>query len=128
MFCTTFLSAPSEELAEGGPLPGGCLAPLHCLVLPQDELYGPISEPAARLSLRHAHGCSALDVGHLLLNSAGQSPASSSRSQSSAGTSPAASPAPSWASDTGRESQGREAPQSHNKAQEKRKIEDHFIR
>lgn len=108
MFCTTFLSAPSEELAEGGPLPGGCLAPLHCLVLPQDELYGPLSEPAARLSLRHGRGCSTLDVGHLLLD---ESPASSSRSQSPAGTSPATSPAPSRGSESGHESQGRVAPQ-----------------
>lgn len=120
MFCTTFLSAPSEELAEGVPLPGGCLAPLHCLVLPQDELYGPLSEPVARLSLRHGHGCSPLDVGHLLLGRGG-SPASSSRSQSPTATSPVASPASSGASQTGHESQGKVAPSPITKGRTERR-------
>lgn len=67
MFCTTFLSAPSEDLncegstgggdtggggGEGGGLgPGSCLSSLHCLVLPQDELYPSLSDPTARLSI-----------------------------------------------------------------------------
>lgn len=50
MFCTTFLSAPSEELhceasrTRGGALgaegvgPGSCVSSLRCAVLPQDEL------------------------------------------------------------------------------------------
>lgn len=50
MFCTTFLSAPSEELhceasrTRGGALggegvgPGSCLSSLRCMLLPQDEL------------------------------------------------------------------------------------------
>ncbi|XP_061618814.1 uncharacterized protein LOC133472256 isoform X5 [Phyllopteryx taeniolatus] len=56
MFCTTFLSAPSEELggeSGGGAGAGGrglgpasCLSTLHCLVLPQDELYPGLSEPS----------------------------------------------------------------------------------
>lgn len=49
MFCTTFLSAPSEELhceasrSRGGALggegvgPGSCLSSLRCVVLPQDD-------------------------------------------------------------------------------------------
>lgn len=70
MFCTTFLSAPSEEQScnggrgEGGGRggggglrgadlgPGSCLSSLHCLVLPQDEL-NPVhsdSDSDARLS------------------------------------------------------------------------------
>lgn len=51
MFCTTFLSAPSEELySEGGivggaaPVAPGCLSSFHCLVLPQDELYPTLSD------------------------------------------------------------------------------------
>lgn len=62
MFCTTFLSAPSEELnceasgrgatmGGGGLSPGSCLSSLHCLVLPQDELYPSLSDPTARLSI-----------------------------------------------------------------------------
>lgn len=52
MFCSTFLSAPSDELLDGASDVGGCLAPLHCLVLPQDELYTPFSDAAA--NLRHS--------------------------------------------------------------------------
>lgn len=62
MFCTTFLSAPSEDLgcesggdkaalADGGLGPGSCLSSLHCLVLPQDELYTSLSEPTTHLSI-----------------------------------------------------------------------------
>lgn len=62
MFCTTFLSAPSEErnceasgrgatMGGGGLSPGSCLSSLHCLVLPQDELYPSLSDPTARLSI-----------------------------------------------------------------------------
>ncbi|XP_069556109.1 actin nucleation-promoting factor WASL-like isoform X3 [Brachyistius frenatus] len=62
MFCTTFLSAPSDDLNSdgggggatvgGGRLgPGSCLSSLHCLVLPQDELYPSLADPAARLSV-----------------------------------------------------------------------------
>lgn len=62
MFCTTFLSAPSEELncevgggrapvGGGGLGPSTCLSSLHCLVLPQDELYPSLSVPTARLSI-----------------------------------------------------------------------------
>lgn len=80
MFCTTFLSAPSEEVncdrggggggggaALGGP--GSCLSSLHCLVLPQDELYPSLSDPTARLSIctddrsRGLVGTMLLDVG-----------------------------------------------------------------
>ncbi|XP_075967729.1 actin nucleation-promoting factor WASL-like isoform X3 [Anarhichas minor] len=82
MFCTTFLSAPSEELnsegnvgggggggaaAGGGGLsPGSCLSSLHCLVLPQDELYPSLSDPTNRLSAspeKRAHDF----VGEMLL-------------------------------------------------------------
>ncbi|XP_051912140.1 WASP like actin nucleation promoting factor b isoform X3 [Hippocampus zosterae] len=56
MFCTTFLSAPSDERVcerggggggGGGFGPAGCLSTLHCLVLPQDELYPNFAEPSA---------------------------------------------------------------------------------
>nr|XP_057933106.1 WASP like actin nucleation promoting factor b isoform X3 [Doryrhamphus excisus] len=56
MFCTTFLSTPSEDLpceggggaspGSGGLGPASCLSSLHCLVLPQDELYPNLSENA----------------------------------------------------------------------------------
>ncbi|XP_036004790.1 WASP like actin nucleation promoting factor b isoform X2 [Fundulus heteroclitus] len=76
MFCTTFLSAPSEELhSEGGvgggaaPVPSGggglgpgCLSSFHCLVLPQDELCPPLSvRPEERA--RCPAGKTLLDVG-----------------------------------------------------------------
>ncbi|XP_061769265.1 actin nucleation-promoting factor WASL-like isoform X3 [Nerophis ophidion] len=65
MFCTTFLSAPSEDLTceggggastgGGGLGPASCLSSLHCLVLPQDELYSNLSQSdtsaARRLSV-----------------------------------------------------------------------------
>ncbi|XP_034718837.1 WASP like actin nucleation promoting factor b isoform X3 [Etheostoma cragini] len=65
MFCTTFLSAPSDELncddnggggggaavGGGGLSPGSCLSTLHCLVLPQDELYPSFPDPPSRLSM-----------------------------------------------------------------------------
>lgn len=53
MFCTTFLSAPSEELIsdEGGGLGPGCLSSFHCVVLPQEELYPPLSDAASRLAI-----------------------------------------------------------------------------
>lgn len=60
MFCTTFLSAPSEDLGceTTGPTPlhcghlgsGSCLSSLHCLVLPQDELYASLSDRTANSS------------------------------------------------------------------------------
>lgn len=81
MFCTTFLSAPSEELncegsggggggatvGGGGLGPGSCLSSLHCLVLPQDELYPPLSDPTARLSLCPKERTHSL-VGNMLLD------------------------------------------------------------
>lgn len=63
MFCTTFLSAPSEELYSEAGVGGqaapvaasgmgpGCLSSFHCLVLPQDELYPSLSDSSARLSV-----------------------------------------------------------------------------
>ncbi|KAG9345880.1 hypothetical protein JZ751_009036 [Albula glossodonta] len=67
MFCTTFLSTPSEELTDCGSKPSGCLAPLHCLVLPQDELYMPLAISTSRLS--HRHGDQArVTMGKLLLD------------------------------------------------------------
>lgn len=56
MFCTTFLSAPSEDLGcEGGGGgfvgPGSCLSSLHCLVLPQEELYTSFPDLTAPLSV-----------------------------------------------------------------------------
>lgn len=48
-------------------LPGGCLSTLHCLILPQEELYAPPSDPTNRLSLRHGdQACSV--VGEMLLD------------------------------------------------------------
>lgn len=59
MFCTTFLSAPSEDLncessggGRGEEVGGGtCLSSLHCLVLPQDELNPALSNRNAQLSI-----------------------------------------------------------------------------
>lgn len=65
MFCTTFLSAPTDEILDGASDLGGCLAPLQCLVLPQDELYGSFSDPAA--NLRHSE-CTCVVMGKILLN------------------------------------------------------------
>lgn len=78
MFCTTFLSAPSEELncegsggggavGGGGLGPGSCLSSLHCLVLPQDELYPSASDPTARLSICSKERAHKL-VGKMLLD------------------------------------------------------------
>ncbi|XP_070997427.1 actin nucleation-promoting factor WASL-like isoform X5 [Oncorhynchus clarkii lewisi] len=70
MFCTTFLSSPSEDLSEGGGggiHPGGCLSTLHCLILPQEELYAPPSDPTNRLSLRHGDQACGV-VGEMLLD------------------------------------------------------------
>ncbi|XP_051543793.1 actin nucleation-promoting factor WASL-like isoform X2 [Myxocyprinus asiaticus] len=65
MFCTTFLSAPSDEILDGASGMGGCLAPLQCLVLPEEELYAPFSDPAT--NLRHSErGC--VVMGKLLLD------------------------------------------------------------
>ncbi|KPP70733.1 hypothetical protein Z043_110415 [Scleropages formosus] len=64
MFCTAFLSAPTEECK-----PGGCLAPLQCLVLPEDELYSSLSasDSESRLSLHHGdHAC--VVMGQILLD------------------------------------------------------------
>lgn len=65
MFCTTFLSAPTDEILDGASDLGGCLAPLQCLVLPQDELYGPFSDPVA--NLRHSERTCVV-MGKILLN------------------------------------------------------------
>ncbi|XP_072234030.1 WASP like actin nucleation promoting factor b isoform X3 [Leuresthes tenuis] len=77
MFCTTFLSTPSEELngegrgraatVGGGGLAPSCLSSLHCLVLPQDELYPSYSNPTSRLSLCAEERACDL-VGKMLLN------------------------------------------------------------
>lgn len=79
MFCTTFLSAPSEDLncegsgGGGGEVggadlgPGSCLSSLHCLVLPQDELNPVLSDTAARLSVCPKEGAHKL-VGKVLLD------------------------------------------------------------
>ncbi|XP_034434171.1 WASP like actin nucleation promoting factor b isoform X3 [Hippoglossus hippoglossus] len=80
MFCTTFLSAPSEELhpegsgvgggtamGGGGLGPGSCLSSLHCLVLPQDDLYPSLSDPTARRSVCPEERARSL-VGAMLLD------------------------------------------------------------
>lgn len=65
MFCTTFLSAPTDEKLDGASDLGGCLAPLQCLVLPQDELYGPFADPS--VNLRHSERTCVV-MGKILLN------------------------------------------------------------
>uniref|UniRef100_A0A8C2GQA9 WASP like actin nucleation promoting factor b n=1 Tax=Cyprinus carpio TaxID=7962 RepID=A0A8C2GQA9_CYPCA len=65
MFCTTFLSAPTDEMLDEASDLGGCLAPLQCLVLPQDELYCPFSDAAA--NLRHSERTCVV-MGKILLN------------------------------------------------------------
>lgn len=92
MFCTTFLSAPSEEQncdsgrGEGGGGgaglrgadlgPGSCLSSLHCLVLPQDEL-NPVpsdSDSDTRLSACRKDGAQKL-ISKALLGVGGASSA-----------------------------------------------------
>lgn len=84
MFCTTFLSAPCEELLSEGGVGGGraapaaaagpdaagglgpgCLSSFHCLVLPQDELYPSLSDSSARTEerARSLAGKMLVDVG-----------------------------------------------------------------
>lgn len=76
MFCTTFLSSPSEDLScEGGggrAVAGGglgpcCLSSLHCLVLPQDDLYPSLSDRTARVSICSEERACSL-VGKMLLD------------------------------------------------------------
>lgn len=78
MFCTTFLSAPSEELGRergaggtagtggggGGLGPAGCLSSLHCLVLPQEDLFPACGAAEAPQLLEvGASGCRGRDGG-----------------------------------------------------------------
>ncbi|XP_007246616.3 WASP like actin nucleation promoting factor a isoform X3 [Astyanax mexicanus] len=62
MFCTTFLSAPSEEFLENVSKPEGCLAPLHCVVLSGDKLYSPLVQPESlpELLVQRSDGASVL--------------------------------------------------------------------
>lgn len=78
MFCTTFLSAPSEELhceasrtrggapGGGGAGPGRCLSSLRCVVPPQDE-----PNASARVSVRAAGRPHRWAVGGLRLGDGG---------------------------------------------------------
>lgn len=78
MFCTTFLSAPSEELhceasrtrggalGGGGAGPGRCLSSLRCVVPPQDE-----PNASARVSVRTAGRPHKWAVGGLRLGDGG---------------------------------------------------------
>lgn len=45
MFCTTFLSAPSEDVLENMLKPDGSLLPLQCLVLSGDGLKASLPCP-----------------------------------------------------------------------------------
>lgn len=52
MFCTTFLSAPSEEVLDSISRPDGGLVPLQCLVLSEDELNAPLPQPCLNTLLK----------------------------------------------------------------------------
>lgn len=77
MFCTTFLSAPAEDLscegggggdvAGGGLSSGSCLSSLHCMVLPQDELNPALLDPSTRVSM-YPTGQAHQFVGKMLLD------------------------------------------------------------
>lgn len=55
MFCTTFLSAPSEEVLDSISRPDGSLVPLQCLVLSGDELNAPLPRPCLNTLLKFSN-------------------------------------------------------------------------
>lgn len=52
MFCTTFLSAPCEEILDSISRPDAGLAPLQCLVLSRDELNEASPRPCLNTLLK----------------------------------------------------------------------------
>lgn len=62
MFCTTFSGPPSEDADISG-----CLRPLYCQVLPNDELYMPLSSSLIELSIPDGEGACVL-MGKILLD------------------------------------------------------------
>lgn len=62
MFCTTFSGPPSEDADTSG-----CLRPLYCQVLPNDELYMPLSSSLIELSIPDGEGACVL-MGKILLD------------------------------------------------------------
>lgn len=65
MFCTTFSENPSEDVTDINL--GGCLGPLYCHVLPNDELYRPLSSSLIELSTADGEGACIL-MGKILLD------------------------------------------------------------
>lgn len=65
MFCTTFTGAPSEDVTDIDN--SGCLRPLYCQVLPNDELYMPLSSSFIELSTPDGEGA-CLMMGKILLD------------------------------------------------------------
>lgn len=65
MFCTTFSGAPSEDVTDADVI--GCLRPLYCHVLPNDELYMPLSSSLIELSTPDGESACVL-MGKILLD------------------------------------------------------------
>lgn len=65
MFCTTFSGAPSEDVTDSDII--GCLRPLYCQVLPNDELYMPLSSSLIELSIPDGESACVL-MGRILLD------------------------------------------------------------
>lgn len=65
MFCTTFSGASSEDATDIDN--SGCLRPLYCQVLPNDELYMPLSSSFIELSTPDGEGA-CLKMGKILLD------------------------------------------------------------
>lgn len=65
MFCTTFSGPPSEDVTDADI--SGCLRPLYCQVLPNDELYMPLSSSLIELSIPDGEGACVL-MGKILLD------------------------------------------------------------
>ncbi|XP_044278984.1 neural Wiskott-Aldrich syndrome protein isoform X3 [Varanus komodoensis] len=65
MFCTTFSGNPSEDVTDINI--SGCLGPLYCHVLPNDELYRPLSSSLIELSTTDGEGACVM-MGKILLD------------------------------------------------------------
>lgn len=65
MFCTTFSENASEDVKDINI--SGCLRPLYCQVLPNDELYRPLSSSLIELSTADGEGACVM-MGKILLD------------------------------------------------------------
>lgn len=65
MFCTTFSGKSSEDIPDTNV--SGCLGPLYCQVLPNDDLYRPFSSSLIELSAANGEGACVM-MGKILLD------------------------------------------------------------